>query len=87
MILLSRGLVFAKEPGGKALIKGATTKLGVAISCPVRAYSRKTGELLSQTISKSDGSYILLGSITSPNYVVAIDPVDEYNLAAQDNVK
>lgn len=69
------------------LIKGVTTKQGVPISCPVRAYNRDTGELLSKTISKSDGSYVLFGSQLNPNYVMAIDPTFEYNLAAQDNVK
>ena len=70
-----------------SLIKGVTTKQGVPISCHVRAYNRDTGELLSKTISKSDGSYVLFGSQLNPNYVMAIDPTFEYNLAAQDNVK
>lgn len=86
MTLLSRGLVFAKEPGGQALIKGITTKQGVPLSCPVRVYSRDTGELLSRTTSKPDGSYIAVGS-RQVNYVIAVDPIKEFNIAAQDNVK
>ena len=86
MILLSRGLVFAKEPGGKALIKGVTTKQGVPLSCPVRVYSRDTGELLSMVTSKPDGQYIAIGSHRG-NYVIAVDPIKEFNIAAQDNVK
>lgn len=70
-----------------SLISGFTTKNGAPISCPVRAYNRDTGELLSKTISKSDGSYVLFGSRLNPNYVMAVDPLNEYNLAAQDNVK
>ncbi|WP_263577030.1 hypothetical protein [Acinetobacter pseudolwoffii] len=67
------------------LIKGITTKEGIPISCPVRVYSRSTGELLSKGISKADGSYLLFGSNQSANYVLAIDPADEFNIAAQDN--
>ncbi|MEG1091566.1 MAG: hypothetical protein RSE38_09570 [Acinetobacter sp.] len=70
-----------------ALIRGITTKQGVPTSCLVRVYNRNSGELLSVTTSKSDGSYVLFGSQRDPNYVIAIDPLSEYNLAAQDNVK
>lgn len=38
-------------------------------------------------MSKPDGQYILLGSQLSENFVVALDPKNEYNIAAQDNVK
>lgn len=85
-MILSRDLVFAKEPGGKTLIKGVTAKLGVPISCPVRVYSRDTGELLFRTVSKPDGQYIAIGSHRG-NYVIAVDPIKEFNIAAQDNVK
>lgn len=71
----------------KSLIKGTTTKEGAPISCPVRAYNRKTGELLSSTVSNNDGSYILFGSHTSPNTVVAIDPDETFNAATQDMVE
>lgn len=85
-ILFSENSVVKKHIA-PALIKGLTTKQGTPISCPVCAYSRKTGELLSKTTSKADGSYVLFGSNQFQNYVIAIDPSNEYNLAAQDNVK
>lgn len=69
------------------LIKGVTSKNGMRISCEVRAYNRNTGELLSVTTSDSQGKYTLLGMRNSPNYIVAIDPHMEFNIAAQDNVK
>ncbi|WP_180182798.1 hypothetical protein [Acinetobacter sp. YH01020] len=69
------------------LVKGVTFKLGSPTSCRVRVYNRSTGELLSETISKSNGSYILFGNNFGSSYVVAIDPELEYNLASQDNVK
>lgn len=84
-MILSRGLVFALEQGGKALVKGVTARQGVPISCPVRVYQRESGVLLSRTISKHDGKYLLLGS-SKGNYVVAIDPQSELNLARHDRV-
>jgi hypothetical protein len=69
------------------LIKGTVTKQGVPISCPVRAYSRNTGVLLSSTVSKPDGSYVLFGTRAGSNQVLAIDPAEEFNITAQDNVK
>ena len=68
------------------LIKGNVTKEGVPISCLVREKKKKTGVLLSSTISKADGSYVLFGGRTDQNYVTAIDPDNEFNIATQDNV-
>lgn len=69
-----------------SLIKGITTKLNVPIACPVRAYNRITGELLSRAHSKSDGTYLLFGQSDSKSYVLAVDPAGEYNIAVQDKV-
>lgn len=69
-----------------ALIQGTTLKNGEPISCHVHAYSRRSGKLLSQTTSKPNGQYILLGSQISENFVVALDPENKYNVAARDNV-
>lgn len=70
-----------------SLIKGVTTKKGSPISCPVHCHSRLNGQLLSKAQSKQDGSYILFGSNSSANYVVAIDPAEEFNLATEDNIQ
>lgn len=84
---LNRKISLAKATRAQSLIYGKTTKLNKPISCQVRAYDRETGELLSQAKSKEDGSYIIFGSNTSANYVVAIDPDNEYNLATGDNIQ
>lgn len=67
------------------LIKGLTYKLGTPISCEVRAYSRETGEMLSRAKSNLAGQYILYG-LNAANYVVAIDPSNQFNAVIQDNV-
>jgi len=67
------------------LIKGSTFKLGVPFSCEVRAYSRETGEMLSKTQSNYVGQYVLYG-LNAANYIVAIDPNNQYNAVIQDNV-
>ena len=81
-----RNIIFTVERGAKALLKGMTTKQGVPLSCPVMIYDRRTGALLSRTTSKEDGRYYALGN-HSGNFVIATDPLSQYNIAAQDNVK
>lgn len=77
----------AIERSGKTrLIKGEVRRNGLPVSCTVRAYNRKNGELVSQTQSKMDGSYILFGNSFGFSYVVAIDPKLEYNLSRHDRV-
>lgn len=71
----------------KLLIRGKTLKQGVPISCKVRAYSRNTGQLLSEASSKLNGDYVILGIRNTSNYIIALDPNEEYNVAAQDGVK
>lgn len=68
------------------LLKGTTNKMGAPISCVVRAYNRRTGVMLSQTTSKATGVYILLGSHIDQNYVLALDPENNYNAVIKDRV-
>lgn len=82
-----RRLRYIRSNDAKSIIKGVTTKKGIPISCPVHCHSRLNGQLLSSTISKQDGTYLLFGSNSSPNYVVAIDPAEEFNLATEDNIQ
>lgn len=79
-------LTSASMHTARSLITGVTTKNGVPVSCDVRVYSRTTGILLSFAKSDSNGKYRAFGN-PDQNYVIAIDPSNEYNLAAQDNVK
>ena len=71
---------------GDKLIKGTTKKLGVPVSCVVRVYNRRTGFMLSRTISKATGAYVLLGSNTDQSYVIALDPENSYNAVIADMV-
>ncbi len=66
------------------LIKGVTNKLGVPVSCQVKAIDRNTGRLLSSTKSNESGKYILFG--TKNTSVVAFDPDERFNAVIQDNV-
>ncbi|WP_441370226.1 hypothetical protein [Acinetobacter lwoffii] len=69
------------------LITGVTTKNGTPISCEVRSYNRETGELVNQTTSNQESGYAILGGRQAGNYIIALDPDSEFNLATQDNVK
>lgn len=84
-MLPSRGCVFAVELGGEAMVKGITARQGVPMACEVRVYHRQTGLLLSKMTSKTNGKYRLLGTHKG-NYVIALDPQDEMNLARHDRV-
>lgn len=75
-----------ERKGKTRLIKGEVRRKGLPTSCIVRAYNRENGELISQTQSKTDGSYILFGNNFGSSYVIAIDPESKYNLATQDEV-
>lgn len=66
------------------LVKGETRKLGVLISCDIKAIDRNTGRLLSSTKSNESGKYILFG--TKNTCVVAFDPDKKFNAVIQDNV-
>lgn len=71
----------------KSLVKGEVRRNGVSISCRVAVISRELNAILTKTISKPDGTFILHKSTNSSCAVIAIDPTNEFNIAAQDNVK
>ncbi|MFW1850111.1 hypothetical protein ACG9XR_06005 [Acinetobacter guillouiae] len=75
-----------ERTGKTRLIKGEVRRKGLPTSCIVRAYNRENGELISQTQSKTDGSYILFGNNFGSSYVIAIDPEQEFNLSRHDLV-
>jgi len=85
--LITHLLNSASLKKAKLVLSGTVTKNGVPIQAAVCAYDRNTGELKSKSKSKPNGKYILLGTNVNSNFVVAIDPANEYNLATQDNVK
>ncbi|NNG80618.1 hypothetical protein [Acinetobacter sp. ANC 5378] len=70
-----------------SLIKGQIRHEGVPISCEVVVLNRNTKAVLSRTMSDEDGKFIVHGSHFYPNIVMAVDPHNDHNIAAQDNVK
>lgn len=79
-------LQYAKKHIAKSLIAGVTLKNGVPVSCNVFVYNRQTGVLLSKTKSSVLGEYVAFGLNGISDHVVAVDPLQEYNLATQDCV-
>lgn len=79
-------LQYAKKHIAKSLIFGFTLKNHTPISCNVFVYNRKTGVLLSKTKSSETGEYVAFGLNGRNDHIVAIDPLQEYNLATQDCV-
>lgn len=71
----------------KSLVRGEVRRNGVPISCRVAIISRELNTILAKTISRPDGTFILHKSTNSSCAVIAIDPTDEFNIAAQDNVR
>lgn len=71
---------------GVSLVAGATFELGLPVSRKVRVYSHKTGILLAQTQSGTDGKYKLYLPFDSSYTVVAVDSRKIFNAVIQDNV-
>lgn len=69
-----------------SLIKGQIRHDGVPISCEVLVLSRNTKQVLSKSMSDENGNFIAHGSHIYPNIVMAVDPYNDHNIAAQDNV-
>lgn len=77
---------------GPGRIAGLVQINGVTSSIPqkIRLYSRNTGQLIDQVISKADGTYEFLRVDTTPGReyeVVGIDGTRTYNAVIQDMVK
>ena len=70
-----------------SLIKGQIRHEGQPISCEVVILSRNTKQVLSKSMSDESGNFIAYGSPLHPNIVIAVDPYNDHNIAAQDNVK
>lgn len=71
----------------KLLIKGQVRHEGVPVSCEVAVLNRASKKLISKAQSRVDGVFVVHGSRLYPNIVIAIDPYNDHNIAAQDNVK
>lgn len=77
---------FTNNQLNKSLIKGQIRHDGVPISCEVLVLSRNTKQVLSKSMSDENGNFIAHGSHVYPNIVMAVDPYNDHNIAAQDNV-
>ena len=71
----------------KSLIKGQIRHEGIPISCEVVVLNRNTKAIINRVVSDANGHFIAHGSHQYPNIVMAIDPYNDHNIAAQDNVK
>ena len=72
--------------GSMRLIKGVVMREGAPVQCVVRVYQRSSGEMINQTRTKPDGSYLTFGTNRAACYVVALDPELEYNLGRHDRI-
>lgn len=57
------------------------------IEAIVRSYDKSNGNLLYETKSKPNGYYYIFVKKFSDNYIIAIDPTNQYQAVIQDNVK
>lgn len=73
---------------GFGQIKGVTKKIGANYSpVPVCCFKKSTRQMLWETKSKSDGTYVFRNIAKGLEcFVVAFDPNEEYNAVIQDNV-
>lgn len=68
-------------------ISGRVSKLSTPFPCYVRLYERLSGRLVSQVLSDTNGNYFFDGlSSEFSFFLVAHDPISQYNAVIQDNV-
>lgn len=67
-------------------IKGNVTKEDVAIPCRVRLFEKLTGILLFDILTDENGFYSFNHLTKTKYFIVAHDPVSQYNAVIQDNV-
>lgn len=81
-------MVISNEDHGKGKIKGITKKIGNNYSSvPVCCFKRSNRQLLRETTSKPDGSYVFRNiAVGLECFVVAFDPNEEYNAVISDKV-
>lgn len=78
---------FTNHGINSSLIRGQIRHEGVPISCEVVVLNRNTKAVLSRTMSDENGNFITHGSNIFQNLIIAVDPHNDHNIAAQDNVK
>lgn len=89
ILKLQRPIITLVNPNqGLGQIKGTTKKVGANYSTvTVCVFKRSTRELLWETKSKADGSYLFRNiAVGLECFVVAFDPNNQYNAVIQDNV-
>lgn len=68
-------------------ISGQVTKINISIPCRVRLYEKLTGRLLMETVTDENGNYSFNHLTHVEYFLVAHDPVRQYNAVIQDMVK
>lgn len=72
--------------GNGLLIRGIIKKLGISMPCRVRLYEKLSGKMVDEIITDQNGSYEFNHLVATKFFIVAHDPVSQYNAIIQDNV-
>lgn len=71
---------------GTKSIRGKVKKTGFAIPCRVRLYEKSTGQKLAEVATDAEGNYEFSKVEQINCFLVAHDPVGQFNAVIQDNV-
>lgn len=72
--------------GNGLLIRGTVKKIGASIPCRVRLYEKLSGKMVDEVSTDQDGGYKFNHLVATKFFIVAHDPVSQYNAVIQDNV-
>lgn len=74
------------EPTNRYSIKGIAKKLGAATQCRVRLFEKQSGTLIADILTDQNGNYEFTNLAKVRFFIVAHDPLTQYNAVIQDNV-
>lgn len=86
ILTLPNGEVFSLNYGEFGRIRGNIAKQGVKTQCRIRLFEMATGKKVGEIMSDLDGKYHFQNLKKIPFFLVAHDPVSQFNAVIQDNV-
>lgn len=86
ILVAPTGLARSVEYGRSGIIKGTVFKQGIQIPCRVRLYEKSSGLKVSETLTDASGRYYFANLEKIRFFLVAHDPVSQFNAVIQDNV-
>lgn len=86
VILVRINKPYSAINGSVSSIRGVVRKLGVNLPCRVRLYEKQTGIKVDEILTDEFGNYVFTNLEKIKFFIIAHDPLSQYNAVIQDNV-